>query len=142
MDPCTMIVRPRCSRASRPWTRWGVMVVCLTGLAACSQDFFGPDTETRLAVRSGTVTSGLDGSPIEGARVFWSHQGVVGSGPVLVPDTAVSDAAGFYRLETEHYCNSQLSAKADGYATVRTNLSYLACPETQSQMVDIILQPN
>jgi hypothetical protein len=129
----------------RLWLRWSAMMVCLVGLAACNPvgDLLGPDTQTRLAVRSGTVTSTIDGSPIVGARIFWTFPGfIVGSAPVLIPDTAVSDAAGFYQLETEHYCDSQLGAKADGYGTVGTNLSYLACPETQSLVVNITLQPN
>ena len=107
---------------------------------------FGPDTETGYTVRSGTLTSEIDGSPIEGAKVYWAYLGpIVSSGTArdpLVPDTAVTDAAGLYRLETEYYCDSQLGAQAAGYVRVTLNLSYLACPDTQPLVVNIVLQPN
>jgi hypothetical protein len=115
--------------------------LCLAVLStACGlSDIFGPDTPTGHAVRTGTVTDEA-GQPVVGARVFWSYPGfVVGDGPHLLPDSAVSDASGRYRLDTVYYCNSQLAARAEGYETVRTNLSYLACPDTQSQGVDIVL---
>lgn len=106
-------------------------------------NLFGPDTETGRALRSGTVTSAVDGSPIEGARIWWAYLGwVVGEGAVLQPDTAVTDSGGQYRLETEYYCDSQLWAEADGYARVTANLSYLACPDTQPSDVDIVLEPS
>jgi len=118
------------------------IAAALAGLAGCEPDFFGPDTEVGGAIRTGTVTSSVDGSPIAGARIYWFFFGlVVGSDPLLVSDTEVADAAGHYRLETEFYCDAQLSAEADGYVSVRSNLSYLACPDNQPKVVDIVLEP-
>ena len=114
---------------SRMWyLQWTLLAsVGALLMAGCELDFFGPDTEIGAAVRTGSVMNEA-GTPIAGARVFWSYPGfIVGSGgSPLVPDSAISDAVGNYRLETEHYCNSQLSASAAGYLTRRTNLSYLA----------------
>jgi hypothetical protein len=121
-----------------PWSRRGLCVLLLSA-AGCAPDVFGPDTETGPALRTGRVTNEA-GDPVVGARVFWSYPGwIVGDGPVLVPDSAIADASGHYRLETEHYCNSQLSARAEGYEPVNTNLSYLACPDDQPVAVDIVL---
>lgn len=130
------------ARSSESLLRVLLMVLPMAATSCYDPEFFGPDTEVGQAVRRGTVTSASDGSPIAGARVYWAYFGfIVGNGAVLVPDTAVSDAAGNYRLETQYYCNSQLAARADGFVSRQSSLSYLACPDTQPEVVDIVLEP-
>ena len=108
---------------------------------ACDTGLSSSDPETAFTVRRGQV-SDVEGNPIAGARVFWSSPGLItGGGPLLVPDSAISDATGAYRLETTHYCNSQLAARADGYQTRRSSLSYLQCPDNQPTVVNIVLTP-
>jgi hypothetical protein len=114
------------------------MLLFAMGLAACGPDF-GPATPTGHAVRSGTVTSAVDGSPIEGASVYWGLTGwAVGS---TKHDIAVTDAAGFYHLDTEHYCRSTLRAQADGYFVNGDLGPSLRCPEPGPVVVDIVLSP-
>ena len=121
----------------RPLLPSAVLLIALVG---CS-NIFGPDTPTGHSVRSGIVTSAVDGSPIEGAELYPLYYGwVVGGGIVI--ETAVTDAAGRYRLDTEHYCGSQLGARAEGYGAVDSNLSYLGCPDTGPLVVDIVLSPS
>ncbi len=113
------------------------MLLFAMGLAACGPDF-GPETPTGHAVRSGTVTSAVDGSPIEGASVFWGLTGwAVGN---TKHDIAVTDAAGFYYLDTEHFCGSTLRVWADGYVN-NNNFSSLHCPDRGPLVVDIVLSP-
>ena len=102
--------------------------VLLLALVGCS-NIFGPDTPTGHSVRRGIVTSAVDGSPIEGAEVYPFHYGWTrGKAPVI--ETAVTDAAGRYRLDTEHYCGSQLGIRAEDYGAVDSNLSYLTSKPT------------
>lgn len=120
------------------------ILISLTSLAGCSPDIFGPDTETGHFVVTGFVTSAFDGAPIEGAKVYPVYFGwLVGGGEVIVPDTAVTDAAGRYRLDTESYCDSQIWAQADGYTLFQRGLGFLGCEGNAGTLaIDIVFQPS
>lgn len=113
------------------------ILLCL-GLSGCF-NVLGPETKTGRTLRTGRVTN-ESGAPIVGARVFWSYHGwITSDGRPLVPDTAITDGSGNYRLETEHYCDSRLSAHAEGYLPANTRLGYLDCSHKQSAVVDFVL---
>jgi hypothetical protein len=117
----------------RPFLPATVLLIALVG---CGPDF-GPETPTGHAVRSGTVTSAVDGSPIEGASVFWGLTGWHAGN--TKHDVAVTDAAGFYHLDTEHFCGSTLRAQADGYFGNGDLGPSLRCPDGGPVVVDIVL---
>ena len=124
----------------RPLLPSAVLLIALVG---CSNilGFDQDEPASGRSVLSGTVTSAVDGSPIEGAKVYWGPNTggglFVRRGTRLVVDTAVADAAGFYRLDTEYYCGSQLYAQADGHVGA-AGISFFFCPE-MTRVVDIVL---
>ena len=119
------------------------LAISAMGLAACDLEIFGPDTPTTHSSVRGVVTSAADGSPIEGAKLYPAPTGwVITSGRRLVSDTAVTDAAGRYALDTEHYCSATVAAEADGYLVVYRGLD-LSCLGTAGTVVfDIVLEPS
>ena len=127
-------VRTLLQRAATRSFCWAASFMVMIALAACDFDIFEP-TPTGHSVRRGIVTSAIDGSPIEGAKVYpVNHGWLVGGGGIVI-NTAVTDAAGRYRLDTDHYCGAQLAAEAAGYVTVTAGLSWLGCGVTPSNLV-------
>ncbi len=127
----------------RPLLPSAVLLIALVG---CS-NILGFDREEPASGRSvvsGTVTSAVDGSPIEGAKVYWGPNTggglFVRRGTRLVVDTAVADAAGFYRLDTEYYCASQLVAQADGHVSA-AGINFFYCPDIGPLVANIVLSP-
>ncbi len=129
----------------RSGTRLTLALILVLALAACGGRLPHGLEETRLSFE-GSVTSAVDGAPIQGATVeFFSSS----FGGPLTHGTTVTDAAGRYALTVRFTCGpsstnallfEHLSAIAPGFAGSSTAPSSLFCT-TDTRTIDFALRP-